>query len=231
MKVPWLPRNKIEDSATNLIDRYQKIVGHEIHPPVPVEQIIERALNITLGYEDLREKMGLDDVLGATYVDNRKICVDTSLLPVKFEGRLCFTLAHEAGHWVLHRDFVGPACRIEPGSRGIFCRKRDAQKPIEWQADYFASCLLMPEKDVRKAFMTICGQKPLILYNVKSAFCGPISFDPSVETWPMIAEKVKAAGGFSNVSKQAMIIRLQKLGLVKNKTPVSLTWKESFAVV
>jgi hypothetical protein len=40
------------------------------------------------------------------------------------------------------------------------------------------------------------------LYNVKSAFCGPVYFDPCVDTWPKIAGVVKEAGGFSNVSKQ-----------------------------
>jgi len=44
----------------------------------------------------------------------------------------------------------------------------------------------------------------------------------------MIADKVMDTGGFSNVSKQAMIIRLQKLGLVRNATNVRLTWKESW---
>jgi len=143
---------------------------------------------------------------------------------------LCFTLAHEAGHWILHRDLVVQACRIESGGSGIFCRIKDAHKPIEWQADYFASCLLMPAKAVTKAFKMIYGEKPLIIYNVKSAFCGPICYDLSVENWPMIAQKVIDVGGFSNVSKQAMIIRLQKLGLVKNEAHVRLTWAESFAM-
>jgi Zn-dependent peptidase ImmA (M78 family) len=228
MKVPWLSQSKIENVAADLIDRYQMIVGHKIHPPVPVELLIERALDITLGFEDLREQLGIDDVLGATYVDKRKISIDTSLLPERLEGRLCFTLAHEAGHWVLHRNLVDHDYRTESESRNIFCRKRDARKPIEWQADYFASCLLMPEKEVNRAFEMVYGEKPLMIYNVKSEFCGPISFDPSVETWPMIADKLIDTGGFSNVSKQAMIIRLQKLGLVRNATNVRMTWKASW---
>jgi Zn-dependent peptidase ImmA (M78 family) len=109
----------------------------------------------------------------------------------------------------------------------IFCRIKEAKKPIEWQADYFASCMLMPENAVRDAFCKCYGSKPLMLYNVKSAFCGPICFDPCVETWPKIAGLVKKAGGFSNVSKQAMIIRLQDLGLVQNETRARLSWAES----
>ncbi|UCG08877.1 MAG: hypothetical protein JSV83_09595, partial [Desulfobacterales bacterium] len=111
-----------------------------------------------------------------------------------------------------------------------FCRLQDAKKPIEWQADYFASCLLMPEAQVCEAFYKIFGTRPLVLYNLNSSFCGPICFDPCVENWPVIAAKVKQAGGFTNVSKQAMIIRLQELGLVRNETRARLSWRESIAM-
>ena len=36
------------------------------------------------------------------------------------------------------------------------------------------------------------------------------------------------AGGFSNVSKQAMIIRLQELGLLINLTEVKMDWNALF---
>jgi len=32
------------------------------------------------------------------------------------------------------------------------------------------------------------------------------------------------AGGFTNVSKQAMIIRLQDIGLVRNETQTRMSW-------
>ena len=37
------------------------------------------------------------------------------------------------------------------------------------------------------------------------------------------------AGGFSNVSNQSMIIRLQDLGLVKNETQARLSWTETYS--
>ena len=82
----------------------------------------------------------------------------------------------------------------------------------------------MPEEAVRRAFERIYGSEPLIIYNLKSSFCGPLGFDPCVENWPLIAANVKNAGGFSNVSKQAMIIRLQELGWVINQTDVCMNW-------
>ena len=273
MKVPWLAKKSIAAAATDVITDYETKIKRRVQPPIPVEKIIERGLNLRLGFYDLRKKLKLDDVLGATYVDEKIICVDSSLTENQNEGRLCFTFAHEAGHWVLHRKLVGQACRtvedhtsirlcrpelkstvpnkfesdlgqslksagygvIGPNALQdhiggfIFCRVRDAKKPIEWQADYFASCMLMPEAAVKAAYCQCYGSKPLMLYNVKSAFCGPICFDPCVETWPKIAGLVKEAGGFSNVSKQAMIIRLQDLGFVQNETRARLSWAESYS--
>jgi Zn-dependent peptidase ImmA (M78 family) len=126
----------------------------------------------------------------------------------------------------MHREFVDSANR---NGGSIFCRTRDAKKPIEWQADSFASCLLMPEWYVREAFYRVCGPKPLILYNVESAYAGPICFDPCVANWPAIADCVRRAGNFSNVSKQAMIIRLQDLCLVRNETDTPMVWRKSVA--
>jgi len=227
MNVPWLTKKSIADAASGVLTDYETKIKRRIQPPIPVEHIIERGLSLRLGFTDLRKKLKLDDVLGATYVKEKMICVDRSLAENQNEGRLCFTFAHEAGHWVLHRRLVDQACRTGGGRGFIFCRIKDAKEPIEWQADYFASCMLLPEATVEAAFCKCFGSKPLILYNVKSAYSGPVCFDPCVETWPRIAGVVKEAGGFSNVSNQAMIIRLQDLGLVKNETQESLSWAES----
>jgi len=226
MKVPWLAKQTIADIADDLITDYQCTVDCTTVPPIPVEDIIERALGLNLGFFDLRTRLDLNDVLGATYVNKRLICIDESLVNQRCNGRLFFTCAHEAGHWVLHRNIVSEARR----GAWIFCRVRDANRPLEWQADYFASCLLMPESFVRPAFECVYGARPLVLYKLKSAFCGPICFDPAVETWPQIAREVMHAGGFSNVSKQAMIIRLQDLGLVQNETGVRLNWDAAVAM-
>ena len=231
MKVPWLSKKTISDAASWLRAGYQTATSLPVSPPIPVEDIIERGLGLKLGFTDLREKLKLDDVLGAVYVKDKSIWVDRSLADDRNEGRLCFTFAHEVGHWVLHRKIIEQACRTGDNGVTIFCRLADAKQPAEWQADYFASCLLMPEKEVKLAFSEVFGLEPLVLYNEKSCFAGPLCFDPCAQNWPFIADAVKMAGGFANVSKQAMIIRLQDLGQVKNETRVRLTWKECFALV
>ena len=54
--------------------------------------------------------------------------------------------------------------------------------------------------------------------------------EPFVEQWPFNAAAMCEAGGFSNVSKQAMIIRLQDLGLLINQTSTKMDWKVLFSM-
>jgi hypothetical protein len=84
----------------------------------------------------------------------------------------------------------------------------------------------MPEKEIREAFQKMCGPDPLVISNAKWAVEeGARCEEPFVEQWPFIAAAMCEAGGFSNVSKQAMIIRLQDLGLLINKTSTEMNWE------
>lgn len=228
MKVPRIPKEKIANIATGVLAEYQTMVGHPVEPPIPVEDIIERCLGLSIGFMDFDEIQDMKGVLGAMYVKDRLICANKNLLNNRFEGRLNFTWAHEAGHWVMHRKFVDNSNRSDSGSATIFCRYKDAKLPIEWQADYFASCLLMPAKAVIKAWDKTYGPDPLVLYNIKSAYSGPLCFDPCVRNWHLIADKIREAGDFTNVSKQSIIIKLQDLGLIVNKTGARMGWPKVF---
>jgi hypothetical protein len=228
MKVRWLPKESIATRASDLLRSYEQVVGHPVHPPIPVEQIIERHLGLSLRFEDLEVRLGMEDVLGATFVRSKTISINQKLVENKSEGRMIFTCAHEAAHWVLHRQYVEEATRRGDQEAGIICRTKDARLPVEWQADYFASCLLMPEQEVRGAFSQVWGGNVMVLDNVRSRLGGTsVCVDPCVRNWPFIAETVREAGGFRNVSKETMIIRLRELGLVVNKTDVCLGWRRT----
>ena len=66
------------------------------------------------------------------------------------------TIAHEIGHWVLHIDTEqverlsrlkqkGMSVQVKP----FLCRSSNLAR-IEWQAQYFAGCLLMPQHVLTK---------------------------------------------------------------------------------
>jgi Zn-dependent peptidase ImmA (M78 family) len=224
MKVPWLSKKKINTKAEIVISDYESNVGVNVEPPIPVEDIIERGLHLKRGCIEFENKMVDIEILGATYVKRRLLCVNKKLFQNRYLGRLNFTWAHEVGHWVLHRKFVGPASRLDSTDGEILCRTEDSKKPMEWQADYFAACLLMPDKFVHRAFQEVFGHRPLQVCNIDSKLNGPLYFDPCIKNWHCIAGTVREAGGFSNVSQQAMIIRLQDLGWVVNETNVCMDW-------
>jgi hypothetical protein len=224
MKVPFIPKHRIAKKAYDLIANFQDMAGYPVRPPIPVEDIVERYLKLRLVYDDLDAILG-PNVLGAVYVESRTICVNERLFEDGPEGRLVFTCAHEVGHWVLHREYVKPGSTNGPKNDDIVCTGTHAKEPIEWQADYFASCLLMPEAEIREAFHRVCGPRPFVVKNARGEVaegCRPE--EPYVEQWPFISAAMCEAGGFSNVSKHAMIIRLQDLGLLVNKTRIHMDW-------
>ena len=224
MKVPWLPKSGIETIATDVLAGYEEMIGAPVAPPIPVEDVIERYLDLRIGFMDFEKTYGFHGVLGAIYVKDHLIYADNALLEDHSEGRLNFTFAHEAGHWVLHRKFVTHAEDSRAERTAIICRKKDAKKPAEWQADFFAACLLMPEKWIKSAFEESIGTRPLLLHNEQRSLSGFHYIEPCVCNWPFIARAIQNTGGFSNVSKQAIIIRLQELGLVVNETTAEIGW-------
>jgi Zn-dependent peptidase ImmA (M78 family) len=223
MNVPWLPKRFIANKAAALAELYRSRTGCTLEPPVPVETLIEKELGLTIGFEDLERLLGIRGVMGALYVEKKLILVDNSLLQADQEGRLSFTFAHEVGHWVLHRD-LAVSSPLRDGYPRILCREAEAGLPLEWQANCFAACLMMPESALRDTFRQLYGDAPLRIYNFESAYCGPLGFDPCVANWPLIADAAIDCGRFSNVSRQAMIIRLQELGLLENLSGVPLNW-------
>jgi Zn-dependent peptidase ImmA (M78 family) len=222
MNVPWISKENIALKALDLIENFQALAEYEVKPPIPVEDIIERYLGLRLLYDDLHKVFGRD-VLGAVYVESKAICINERLFESSSEGRLVFTIAHEVGHWVLHRKYL-EAQETDRSKQIIVSKKGNSKDTIEWQADFFASCLLMPEKEIREAFERVCSPEAIVVKHSMNEAGGGSGEEPFVEQWPFIAAAMCEAGGFSNVSKHAMIIRLQDLGLLINKTKKKMDW-------
>lgn len=65
------------------------------------------------------------------------------------ENRQRFTVAHEIGHYILHRDMVN----LQGGN--ILYRKSNQNDPIEIQANIFAGAILMPKKEIIAAYKAL----------------------------------------------------------------------------
>jgi Zn-dependent peptidase ImmA (M78 family) len=58
-------------------------------------------------------------------------------------GRQMFTMAHELGHWILHRQFFA----ADPQAYAVLPRfQRPTQTPMETEANVFAAELLVPPR-------------------------------------------------------------------------------------
>ena len=61
-----------------------------------------------------------------------------------------FTIAHEIGHFILHREL------IEQQKGSVLYRKDfNNNSPAESQANFFAAALLMPRQEILKAWNTL----------------------------------------------------------------------------
>lgn len=213
LKVPFLTERQLENAAADVLLRYAKWRGAPPRPPIPVDHIVEGLLELSLSVGDLRARLGNDDVLGATWLEDGHVMIDSSL--EGNEGRFSFTLAHETGHWILHKPIIEmdrvtvPRRAREPDAEpapDIVCRGGQKREAAESQADSFAASLLMPASEVRAAAKRVSDQ-PLALDCLKEC---RTSGEGSSKLRAFAAE-VMERGNFSNVSNRAMQIRLVAL--------------------
>lgn len=141
------------ERMNNLVDGILIDTGYSLQwegsiEAVPVEDIIESDYGLKWVWGDLDNSFDEEErVMAALYPQSREIVLNSAcqeLFKEKF-GTMMFTLAHELGHWVLHaEDVLGLQNQLFEGE-AFYCRGNDIKSPIEYQADLFAGCLLMPE--------------------------------------------------------------------------------------
>lgn len=222
MKPKYLRKEEIELAAAETLDSYGRRFGVVSAPPVPVEEILECDLKIDFGLEDLRGGGMGDDVLGAFYMRERKVRVDSSLDPTLFpdkEGRFRFTVAHEVGHWQLHRhlfleDANQDSLFEESAEPSVVCRSGYNKPSIEWQADAFAGHLLMPRAMVVRAWEEVTGEPTPRVVNEVGKVAAFSMKQPSQCRSTFVATCTLAQ--MFGVSRKALWIRLTDLGLVRD---------------
>ncbi len=226
MRVEFLRREKIEGEALSLLAEYGRRFGPVDRPPIPAEEIIECLLGLDLGFDDLPRLLDIPDVLGATWVGEKRVLIDQSLdptLPAAIEGRYKFTVAHEIGHWQLHRHYFqrnhAQVSLFEADAQpSIACRTSARKDPMEWQADYFAGQLLMPKEMILGAWAARHGSlEPYVAVDEISDLSTRWSL--AEDRTPTVGAARELADEFG-VSGQAMQIRLVGLGLIKTETPM-----------
>ena len=213
VKLPFLSKADIEQVVEKHLKKFNP--NALTNPtPIDVEGMAERYFNLSIDYKRLTTD---GSVLGmAVFNDSdrfvyfeedmsisvKRIKAGTIVLDdyaTKTETRLLFTLAHEIGHTLFHEDYILSLYN----DKNYACRSQDSDKlkseiiwteerTMEWQAEYFASALLMP----RKAVIALKE-------DFSKESCNPYLFVLSVEKT-------------FKVSLKAALNRAQEIGLVPN---------------
>lgn len=125
--------------------------------PVDVFSLVELQLRLdVIPFDDLQAKYRIDAALTrdftGMYVDAESY-VFWERGPIWKQNRLRFTVAHEIGHWVLHRDY---AAQVQVSSFDQFARHFKGDDPsrywLEQEANEFAGRLLVPVERLRELF-------------------------------------------------------------------------------
>lgn len=154
---PWQPpsvplsredRAAARRAAAWLLSRYESECG-VIGPPVPVREIAERVCGLTFWDQSLDEYRTSRTLLGTLLVYRRTIVLhsgDTNIC------RRRFTVAHELGHWLLHR---GLEEYLAHRSEDDLPRLKEVRRAMETQADEFAANLLIPLRLLRRTLRQV----------------------------------------------------------------------------
>jgi hypothetical protein len=157
--VHFVSREEIENLAESILKRMEYNNG-----PTPLDKICEwQAADAGLIVRTGIHPSGYDlkaGALGRICFDSLEITIYD--LPYTTEARQRFTLAHELGHL-----FLGHSKYISSEYCDIADLKLDTDSPLktndlrrmDWQANYFASCLLLPRTTIIRDVLALADER------------------------------------------------------------------------
>ncbi|MFM9268147.1 ImmA/IrrE family metallo-endopeptidase [Tychonema sp. BBK16] len=154
----FYPKESIEGLANDILMRMQKTQNFAPRWPIDATTVAD-FLDLGVVWEWIEPDA--EGAIAARILPQQRLIEINEQILEKPPGFIESTIAHEIGHWVLHinqdeADGVGEQLdlNLENGEnisqdvdKPFVCRGASADTKvasIEWQAQYFASCLLMP---------------------------------------------------------------------------------------
>lgn len=192
------PNLKLAD-VVNAADDFLKTYHPSFDPPIPIEEIVEHKMDIAIfAVPGIKSLIGVDAFISS---DFSQITVDEDCF-VKFPERTRFSIAHEVGHLILHKDWYK---KYGPKTFEDYLSSHDkADEQIyrftEIQAQTFAGLVLVPTD---------------LLFNELKKRLGRI---PSLESPEVLAPAVQDLPDIFQVSDAVILRRLQKEGIVKSNS-------------
>lgn len=188
--------NEIEHIANDVLTKYVKRGG--------VYKVFNEIMNIE-GIKLRELPSSSADFVGALTKGNNNQVYIMINKNIDNLGRKHFTIAHELGHYFLQHQLH---------QNSVFCNHNDIveeghqQNPIEREANYFASCLLMPEEKIKPAFLSMLERSR----KAKIKDFLHVKNDYTFGIWAGIRDELTKRYG---VSEAALRYRLQQLKLTR----------------
>lgn len=209
MTLPRYSAAQLDAKALAVIGHYRPASAAD-QEAVPVELFIEALQNsghleyseLALGY------IGMSKILGLFTARPRPaIYIDQSIVGTV---RYRFTLAHELGHFVLHRKLeVGGS--IRDTSEDLLETPASAQTErqwAEWQANNFASSILLPAQSLGTFVFDNVSRFGLSLGE------GMVTVPPTASGSASLDRFIEYAASCFDVSKTTLRLRLMRLGII-----------------
>jgi Zn-dependent peptidase ImmA (M78 family) len=150
----FMPKAEIEVKATEILQQMQQEPNYIPKYPLDTSRVAE-FLGLDVVWDSIPDDR--DGAIAARILPLERLIEINENIPKLRGGFGESTIAHEIGHWVLHINPEAVDRLLELRERGLFirvqpllCRNETQLSGIEWQAQYFASCLLMPQDKLRE---------------------------------------------------------------------------------
>ena len=202
--MPYLEKEEVDNRAASILSEIDYEGG-----AVPIDAICEYLANNSGLVVNTNEDLP-SGVLGQIAFNPDIISIDN--LQASTNERTRFTLAHELGHFLLeHGRFMArESCHEEDiaiddlGAINL----RDIRR-LEWQANYFASCLILPKEQFEKEVFSQTQR-----YELSDRGHGLIYLDDqrcNVDTFHRVTAPLMK---MFQVSRTVVKLRLMKLGFL-----------------
>ncbi|MEM9831774.1 MAG: ImmA/IrrE family metallo-endopeptidase [Bacteroidota bacterium] len=205
-----LSRNRIIEIAEQELPQISPYIFEEGRP-LTVKKLKEYLIS-QYGIK-VFEIASSSDLLGSFNRNDRLISINSSIVDT---GRELFILAHEFGHFVLHSKLqIGQIAyeSFEDSKINFRTGKYDLRNPknwIEWQANQFASSLVLPRA---------CVLARLRQYQYKKGLRGEkLYVDDQYDNQKTLSEIIKQLAYIFSVTQTSIIYKLREMKLLEENS-------------